>query len=48
MTTTTTHLKSLAAVMIPVTDQDAAIAFYTDVLGFERLDEITLCSATSK
>ncbi|PFG42307.1 catechol 2,3-dioxygenase-like lactoylglutathione lyase family enzyme [Isoptericola jiangsuensis] len=36
----TTHLRSLHAVAIPVTDQDAALGFYRDVLGLTvSLDE---------
>ena len=34
-TTTTTTLTQLSTAMFPVRDQDAALAFYTDVLGFE-------------
>lgn len=34
-TTSTTTLTQLATAMFPVHDQDAALAFYTDVLGFE-------------
>ncbi|MCW2989519.1 MAG: hypothetical protein JWM73_113 [Solirubrobacterales bacterium] len=35
MSTTTTSLKHMAAVMIPVADQEKAIAFYTEKLGLE-------------
>ncbi len=35
MPQTATQLKSVANVMVPVKDQDAAIAYYTDTLGFE-------------
>ncbi len=35
-TTTPTTISQVANVMIPVTDQDAAIAFYTEKLGFEK------------
>ena len=38
--TTQMHLTRIANVMFPVTDQDAAIAFYTDVLGFEQRVDI--------
>jgi catechol 2,3-dioxygenase-like lactoylglutathione lyase family enzyme len=34
-TTTATGLTHVAVVMVPVNDQDAAIAFYTDKLGLE-------------
>jgi catechol 2,3-dioxygenase-like lactoylglutathione lyase family enzyme len=37
----TTHLSDMHAVAIPVRDQDAALAFYTGVLGLEALlDEV--------
>jgi catechol 2,3-dioxygenase-like lactoylglutathione lyase family enzyme len=35
-TTTPTTISQVANVMIPVTDQDAAITFYTEKLGFEK------------
>ena len=34
--TTTSHFGAIANVMFPVTDQDEALAFYTEVLGFEK------------
>lgn len=34
-TTTSTRITQLGTVMVPVSDQDRAIAFYTDKLGFE-------------
>ncbi|HWT44644.1 MAG TPA: VOC family protein [Vicinamibacterales bacterium] len=37
MTTTSTHLTGIRTVSIPVEDQDAALRFYTDVLGFTVL-----------
>ena len=33
---TTMQLTKIANVMFPVTDQDEALAFYTEVLGFEK------------
>jgi catechol 2,3-dioxygenase-like lactoylglutathione lyase family enzyme len=39
MDATTTRIRQIATVAIPVSDQDRAIAFYRDVLGFEvRMD----------
>jgi len=35
-TTTPTTISQVANVMIPVSDQDAAIEFYTEKLGFEK------------
>jgi catechol 2,3-dioxygenase-like lactoylglutathione lyase family enzyme len=34
-TQTTTRITEVGVVMVPVSDQDAAIAFYRDKLGFE-------------
>jgi catechol 2,3-dioxygenase-like lactoylglutathione lyase family enzyme len=33
---TTTHVTEVGVVMIPVSDQDRALAFYIDKLGFEK------------
>ena len=40
MSQTTTAIKQLGRVMVPVSDQDAAIAFYTEKLGFELRADI--------
>ena len=37
MTRTSTHISGIRTVSIPVTDQDAALSFYTDTLGFTLL-----------
>jgi catechol 2,3-dioxygenase-like lactoylglutathione lyase family enzyme len=34
-TQTSTHITQVGTVIVPVSDQDAAIAFYTSKLGFE-------------
>jgi catechol 2,3-dioxygenase-like lactoylglutathione lyase family enzyme len=34
MTATPTHITGIRTVSIPVDNQDAALAFYTDTLGF--------------
>jgi catechol 2,3-dioxygenase-like lactoylglutathione lyase family enzyme len=39
-TTTSTRITQLGTVMVPVSDQDLAIAFYTDKLGFELRADI--------
>jgi hypothetical protein len=44
MSETTTHLKQLAAVLVPVRDQDRAID-YVDKLGFEKRADIGLSEA---
>lgn len=39
MTATTTHITDVGTVGVPVSDQDRAVAFYRDKLGFEiRMD----------
>jgi catechol 2,3-dioxygenase-like lactoylglutathione lyase family enzyme len=39
MSGSTTHIARVGTVIIPVTDQDQALEFYVDTLGFEkRLD----------
>ena len=38
--TTATGLNSVAVVMVPVNDQDAAIAFYTEKLGLELRSDV--------
>jgi catechol 2,3-dioxygenase-like lactoylglutathione lyase family enzyme len=35
-TNTQTHITQLGTVIVPVADQDRAIAFYVDKLGFEK------------
>ncbi|MFL5895158.1 MAG: VOC family protein [Thermoleophilaceae bacterium] len=35
-TESTTHVTGIGRVMVPVTDQDRAIEFYTEKLGFEK------------
>jgi catechol 2,3-dioxygenase-like lactoylglutathione lyase family enzyme len=37
---TTTHITQVGRVMVPVTDQDRAIEFYVDKLGFEKIADI--------
>ncbi len=37
MSATTTHITGIRTVSIPVDDQDAALRFYVDTLGFTRL-----------
>ena len=36
MTSTKTRVDKIATVVIPVSDQDRAVAFYVDKLGFEK------------
>lgn len=37
MTATKTHITGVRTVSIPVEDQDTALRFYTDILGFAKL-----------
>jgi catechol 2,3-dioxygenase-like lactoylglutathione lyase family enzyme len=41
-TSTGTRIKQLSTVIVPVSDQDAAIAFYTEKLGFEKRADIPM------
>jgi catechol 2,3-dioxygenase-like lactoylglutathione lyase family enzyme len=40
VSTTTTHINKVGTVVIPVSDQDRAIAFYVDTLGFEKRADV--------
>jgi catechol 2,3-dioxygenase-like lactoylglutathione lyase family enzyme len=40
-----THISQVATVMVPVSDQDQAIAFYTEKLGFEKRTDIPMGEA---
>ncbi|HEX2467935.1 MAG TPA: VOC family protein [Solirubrobacterales bacterium] len=47
--TTPTHITHVGTVIVPVSDQDRALAFYVDKLGFEkRLDGETRPDAGSR
>ena len=39
-TDTTTHITQLGTVMVPVSDQDRALEFYVEKLGFEKRADI--------
>ncbi len=39
-TSTKTRISQIATVMVPVTDQDQALAFYTEKLGFETRSDV--------
>ena len=41
MTPSGTHIRQVATIMVPVTDQDTALAFYVDVLGMEKVNDLT-------
>jgi catechol 2,3-dioxygenase-like lactoylglutathione lyase family enzyme len=38
--TTTTQITQVGTVIVPVSDQDEAIAFYTEKLGFEKRSDV--------
>jgi catechol 2,3-dioxygenase-like lactoylglutathione lyase family enzyme len=40
MSQTTTHIRSVGRVMVPVADQDRAIEFYVETLGFEKRADV--------
>jgi catechol 2,3-dioxygenase-like lactoylglutathione lyase family enzyme len=40
MQQTSTHIKEVGRVIIPVSDQDKALEFYTETLGFEKRADI--------
>ena len=40
MSTTTTRINTIGIVCIPVSDQEKAIEFYVDTLGFEKRADV--------
>ena len=40
MSTTRTRVRKIGVVCVPVTDQDRALAFYVDTLGFEKRADV--------
>lgn len=40
MSTTATRISKIGVVVVPVTDQERAIAFYVDTLGFEKRADV--------
>jgi catechol 2,3-dioxygenase-like lactoylglutathione lyase family enzyme len=40
VTRTTTHINKVGVVVVPVSDQDRAIEFYVDKLGFEKRTDV--------
>src|SRR3954453_23025332 len=41
MTQNGTHIGRVATITVPVTDQDAALAFYVQVLGMQKVNDFT-------
>lgn len=41
MTQSSTHIGQVATIVVPVTDQDAALAFYAEVLGMQKVSDFT-------
>jgi catechol 2,3-dioxygenase-like lactoylglutathione lyase family enzyme len=39
-TTTSTHITQVGTVIVPVSDQDQALEFYLDTLGFEKRADV--------
>ena len=48
MTTATTHIGEIGRVMVPVTDQDRAIEFYVDKLGFEKVADVPFAGGSER
>ena len=40
MSKTTTRIDKVGTVVVPVSDQDRAVAFYVDMLGFEKRTDV--------
>ena len=47
MSKTTTRIDKLGTVVVPVSDQDRAVAFYVDTLGFEKRTDCLLYTSPS-
>jgi catechol 2,3-dioxygenase-like lactoylglutathione lyase family enzyme len=41
MTQSGTHIGQVATIVVPVTDQDAAAAFYVEILGMQKVNDFT-------
>ena len=41
MTQSEMHLRQVATIVVPVADQDAALAFYVEVLGMREVNDLT-------
>jgi catechol 2,3-dioxygenase-like lactoylglutathione lyase family enzyme len=41
MTQSELHIGQVATIMVPVTDQDAALAFYVEILGMQKVSDFT-------
>ena len=41
MTDSGVHIGQVATIVVPVTDQDAALAFYVEVLGMQKVNDFT-------
>ncbi len=41
MTQRATHIGQVATIVVPVADQDAALAFYTDIFGMQKVNDFT-------
>jgi len=41
MTQESTHIGQIATIVVPVADQEAAIAFYTAILGMQKVSDFT-------
>jgi catechol 2,3-dioxygenase-like lactoylglutathione lyase family enzyme len=41
MTKSETHIGQVATIVVPVADQDAALAFYVEILGMQKVNDFT-------
>jgi catechol 2,3-dioxygenase-like lactoylglutathione lyase family enzyme len=41
MTRSETHIGQVSTIVVPVTDQDAALTFYVEVLGMQKVNDFT-------
>jgi len=46
-TQTRTHITQVGTVIVPVSDQDRAIDFYVEALGFEKRADVPSATATA-
>jgi catechol 2,3-dioxygenase-like lactoylglutathione lyase family enzyme len=48
MSKTATRITKVGTVVVPITDQDAALAFYCDTLGFEKRTDVPFAEGTMR
>jgi catechol 2,3-dioxygenase-like lactoylglutathione lyase family enzyme len=48
MAKSATHIDAISRVMVPVTDQDRAIEFYVEKLGFEKIADVPFAGGSER